>query len=126
MLTFPSTVRVYLAAEPVDLRKGFDGLSAATRTILKRDPLSGYFFVFYNRRRNRLKVLLWQPSGFLIIYKRLERGCFQVPSATRFGQTHVEMEATELLLMIEGIDLRGAKKRKRWSPLKALAGQAAV
>jgi len=122
VLTLPSTVRIYLAAEPVDLRKGFDGLSAATRYILKKSPLSGHLFVFYNRRRNRLKVLLWQASGFLIIYKRLERGCFQVPSTPRLGQPHVEMESAELLLMIEGIDLRGAKKRKRWSPPKALAG----
>jgi len=63
MLTLPSSVRIYMASEPVDLRRGFDGLSAATRHIIRAEPLSGHLFVFVNRRSNRLKVLLWQPSG---------------------------------------------------------------
>ena len=63
MLTLPSSVRIYVAAEPVDLRRGFDGLAAATRQIILADPLSGHLFVFLNRRSNRMKVLLWQPSG---------------------------------------------------------------
>lgn len=116
MLTLPSTVRIYIAAEPVDLRRGFDGLAAATREIILRDPLSGCLFAFINRRANRMKILLWEPSGFLLIYKRLERGCFRLPRAPRPGARHVEMEATELMLMLEGIDLRGARCRKRWIP----------
>lgn len=121
MLTLPSTVRIYVAAEAVDLRKGHDGLAAATRQIIRGDPLSGHLFVFMNRRRNRLKVLLWEPSGFLLLYKRLERGRFRLPLTPRLGQRHVEMEATDLALMMEGIDLRGAGRRKRWRPQESLA-----
>ena len=116
MLTLPGTVRIYLAAEPVDLRRGFDGLAAATRQIICQDPLSGYLFAFINRRANRLKILLWESSGYLLIYKRLERGRFHLPRAPRPGTRHVEIEAAELMLMLEGIDLRGARRRKRWIP----------
>jgi transposase len=121
VLTLPSTVRIYMAAEPVDLRRGFDGLAAATRQIIHADPLSGHLFCFLNRRRNRLKILLWQPSGFLLLFKRLERGCFKLPQAPLPGQRHLEMEPADLALMMEGIDLRGARRRKRWSPQNSLA-----
>ena len=117
VLTLSATTRIYLAAEPTDLRKGFDTLAAATRHVLRQDPLSGHVFAFYNRRRNRMKVLVWQPSGFLILYKRLEAGTFHLPDRPRAGQRHIEMEMTDLVLMLEGIDLRGAKRRKRWTPL---------
>jgi transposase len=117
MLTLSSAVRVYLAAEPVDLRKGFDGLSGATRTIIEADPLSGHMFVFVNRRGNRMKILLWQPSGFLLVYKRLERGTFKLPREPRPGKRHIRLEAAELMLLLEGIDLRGASRRPRWKPL---------
>ena len=116
MLTLPATVRIYMAAEPVDLRRGFDGLAAATREVIRADPLSGHLFVFTNRRSNRLKILLWEPSGYLLIYKRLERGRFRLPNSPRAGARHVEMEATDLALMMEGIDLRGARRRERWMP----------
>ena len=126
MLTLPSAVRIYMASEPVDLRRGFDGLSAATRHIIRADPLSGHLFVFVNRRSNRLKVLLWQPSGFLLLYKRLERGTFKLPRAPSLGERHIEMDSTELALMIEGIDLRDARRRARWIPQNTLASGAAV
>jgi transposase len=119
MLTLSATTRIYVAAEPVDLRKGFDTLAAATRHVLREDPLSGHLFAFYNRRRNRLKILVWQPSGFLILYKRLEHGTFVLPKTARLGQRHIEMEMADLVLMLEGIDLRGAKRRKRWMPPKS-------
>lgn len=121
MLTLPSTVRIYMAAEPVDLRRGFDGLAAATRQIIREDPLSGHLFCFVNRRSNRLKVLLWQPSGYLLLFKRLEHGRFKLPRAPLPGRRHLEMEAADLTLMMEGIDLRGARRRKRWSPQNPLA-----
>jgi len=120
MLTLPCAVRVYMASEPVDLRRGFDGLAAATRHIIRADPLSGHLFVFTNRRSNRLKVLLWQPSGFLLLYKRLERGTFKLPRAPQPGRGHIEMDAAELALMIEGIDLRDARRRVRWIPQNSL------
>jgi len=126
MLTLPSAVRIYMASEPVDLRRGFDGLSAATRHIIRADPLSGHLFVFVNRRSNRLKVLLWQPSGFLLLYKRLERGTFKRPRAPSLGHRHIEMDSTELALMIEGIDLRDARRRARWIPPNTLASGVAI
>jgi transposase len=121
VLTLPATVRIYVAAEPVDLRKGFDGLAAATRQLIREDPLSGHLFVFINRRRDRLKVLVWERSGYLLLYKRLERGRFQLPLSPAVGDRHVEMGATDLALMMEGIDLRGARRRKCWAPQKVLA-----
>lgn len=116
MLSLPASVRIFVAAEPVDLRKGFDGLSGATRAIICRNPLSGHLFVFMNRRMNRAKILIWEPSGFWLLYKRLERGRFRLPKAPGEGARHVEMEASDLALMLEGIDLRGARRRPRWEP----------
>jgi transposase len=126
MLTLGVRARIYVAAEAIDLRKGFDTLAAATRSIIREEPLSGHWFVFVNRRRNRLKVLVWEPSGYLMLYKRLERGCFHMPLAPAPGTRHVEIEATELGLMMEGIDLRGARRRPRWTPQKDLASARAV
>jgi transposase len=126
VLTLPSSVRIYMAIEPVDLRRGFDGLAAATRQIIREDPLSGHLFCFVNRRRNRLKVLIWQPSGFLLLFKRLEVGTFKLPHIPAPGQRHFEMDPTDLALMMEGIDLRGARRRKRWSPQNSLASHVSV
>jgi transposase len=114
MLTLPSSVRIYIAAEPVDLRRGFDGLAAATRSLIGADPLSGHLFVFLNRRRNRIKLLVWDRTGYLVLYKRLERGTFEIPTEPPLGRQHVEVDAGELGLMLEGLDLRGARRRKRW------------
>jgi hypothetical protein len=76
MLTLPASVRIYVAAEAVDLRRGFDGLAAATRSLIRQDPLTGHLFVFLNRRKNRIKLLVWDRTGYLLLYKRLERGTF--------------------------------------------------
>jgi transposase len=118
VLTLPPAVRIYVAVEPVDIRKAFDGLSAAVREILRQDPLSGHLFAFRNRRGDRLKILFWDRSGYCLFYKRLERGTFHLPVAAGRA-THVEMEAAELSLMLEGIDLRGARRRPRWDPSAA-------
>lgn len=114
MLTLPASVRIYVAAEPVDLRRGFDGLAAATRSLMGQNPMNGHLFVFVNRRRNRLKVLVWDRTGWLVLYKRLERGTFELPTKPEAGGRHVEVDAGELGLMIEGLDLRDARRRKRW------------
>jgi len=124
VLALPHTVRIYIAAEPVDLRKGFDTLAAATREIVNADPLSGHLFVFINRRANRLKILVWQPTGYLLVYKRLERGRFTLPRHPAVGCRHVEIESSELLLLLDGIDLRGSQRRPRWSAKKELAWRA--
>ncbi len=116
MLTFGSTTRVYAAVEPVDLRKGFDGLCLAVRTVLGGDPISGALFVFFNRRFDRVKILVWTPTGFCLIYKRLEKGRFHLPRQLAAGERALSIEASELVLLLEGIDLRGAKRLPRWSP----------
>jgi transposase len=110
VLTLPPSVRVFLAATPIDLRKSFDGLAAAARELLAQDPLSGHLFVFLNRRSDRVKILVWDRNGYWLMSKRLERGRFRTP--VRDGQ--VEIEAAELALMLEGIDLAGARRRPRW------------
>jgi transposase len=117
MLTLPSSVRIFIAAEAVDLRRGFDGLAAATRGIIMQDPLNGHVFAFLNRRRNRIKLLLWDRTGFVLVYKRLERGTFRIPMEPPAGRHHVEVDSGDLGLMLEGIDLRGARRRRRWRRL---------
>ena len=119
MLTLPASVRIYVAAEAVDLRRGFDGLAAATRSLIREDPLTGHLFVFLNRRKNRIKLLVWDRTGYLIVYKRLERGTFALATAPAPGSRAVEMDAGELALLLEGIDLRGAVRRPRWRRLPA-------
>ena len=113
----PASVRIYVAAEPVDLRRGFDGLAAATRSLIQQDPLNGHLFVFLNRRRDRVKLLVWDRTGYLLLYKRLERGTFCVPTQPPVGQRHVELDAGDLGLLLEGVDLRGARRRARWRRL---------
>jgi transposase len=121
VLTLPSSVRIFVAAEPVDLRRGFDGLAAATRSVIREEPESGHLFVFLNRRRNRIKLLVWDRTGYLIVYKRLEAGTFTLTSSPPPGHRHLEMDAGELALLLEGIDLRGATRRTRWRRLPRAA-----
>lgn len=121
MLTLPPSVRIFVAAEAVDLRRGVDGLAAATRSVIREDPLNGHLFVFLNRRRNRIKLLVWDRTGYLIVYKRLERGTFSLTTAPAPGHRHVEMDAGELALMLEGVDLRRTVRRERWRRLPAPA-----
>lgn len=116
MLMLPPSVRIYLATEPVDCRKSFDGLAATTRSVLRQDPLSGHLFVFRNRRGDQLRILVWDRHGFALLCKRLERGVFQLPKAAPVETTHVEVDSAELGLMLDGIDLRGSTRQKRWIP----------
>lgn len=127
MLSFGGRVRIFVAAEPVDLRRGFDGLAAATRQVIGEEPLSGHIFAYLNRRRDRMKLLVWEPSGYWLLYKRLERGRFTLPLAPPPGRRHIVITPTDLALMLEGINLCGAQRRKNWSPAtKALVQSAHV
>lgn len=116
MLTLPPSVRVYAATAPVDLRKQFDGLSLLVEQQLRLDPRSGHLFVAFNRRGDQVRILFWDRHGYCLVSKRLEKGVFRLP--WRGGQPgpHVEMEAAELTLILEGIDLQGARRRTRWQP----------
>ena len=118
MLSLPPSVRLFVATQPVDGRKGADSLMALVRDVLQYDPLSGHLFVFFSKRRDRVRVVYWDRNGFAMWTKRLERGRF-CPTYSADGKlTASAMEAAELALIIEGIDLAGARRRARWEPRK--------
>ncbi len=116
MILLPSAVRVYIATRPVNLRKSYDGLSNEVRGLLAKDPLSGHVFVFLNRRKNQVKLLLWTRGGFTIVQKRLERGTFTFPQRVTAEAVSVELDAHELSMLLEGIDTAGARASVRWEP----------
>jgi transposase len=113
-LLSPQT-KVFLARQVTDMRKSFRGLLALTEAVLRQDPASGHLFVFVNRRRDLLKILHWDGSGYWIWYRRLERGTFQLP-ATDSGeaQAGVELTPAQLSLILEGIDLASVRQRLRY------------
>jgi len=115
MLLLPRAVRVYVATAPCNLKKSFDGLSNEVRAVLAADPLSGHVFVFLNRRKNQVRLLVWTRGGFTIVAKRLERGTFTFPRAVTEDARSVELDAHELAMLLEGIDL-SAKTSRRWEP----------
>jgi transposase len=106
MLSLPPSVRILLAREPADMRKGFDGLSHFVQSVLQEDPLSGHLFIFRNRRGDRVKLLLWDSDGYLILYKRLEKGTFGFPAPSEAEATSVTVNATDLIMLLDGVDLQ--------------------
>ena len=114
MLSLPPTVRILLAREPADLRKGFGGLSHLVQSVLQEDPLSGHLFVFRNRRGDRVKLLLWDTDGFLILYKRLERGTFRFPAPLEPEATSVSIKAADLIMLLDGVDPQSIKRLPRY------------
>ena len=106
-------VRVLLCTSPTDMRKGFDTLAVLVREGLGYDPLSGHLFLFVGRRRDRLKLLYWDRDGYALWYKRLEQGTFRMPVA-KPETASIELKASELAMLLEGIDLRSIKRRKRF------------
>jgi len=114
MFTLPSSVQVFICLQPTDLRKSFDSLSALVSGVVSQDPLSGHLFVFLNRTRNRIKVLFWDRSGYCLYYKRLESGTFVIPQNYDTGAS-AAISVTELMLILEGIDLSNSRQRKRYS-----------
>lgn len=111
MLTVPPAVRIYLAAGATDLRRSVDGLSMLVREGFGLDPLSGHLFVFRNRRGDRLKILVWDRSGFWVLYKRLERGTFAWPAEA--GGPPLTVTSRELLVLLSGVDV-GHTRVRRW------------
>jgi transposase len=120
MLSLPPSVKIYLGAAPADMRKSFNGLSQLAQLVFDKDPYSGHLFVFFNKRRDQVRILFWDRNGFSLLAKRLEKGCFKLPHVD-VGQTHVDIESAELSLILEGIDLNHARKRARWEPKKTAA-----
>lgn len=109
MVSLPTSVRIWLATRPTDLRKSFDTLAELVRQQLQGDPLSGQLFVFRNKRADRVKLLYWDEDGFVIVYKRLEVGSFRFPEAEAAG---VEIRAADLQMLLDGIDLDSVKRQK--------------
>ncbi len=112
MIHLPASVRVYLCTSPCDMRKSFDGLHALVRDYLELDAMDGHLFVFSNRPRDRVKILYWDRDGFAVWAKRLEEGTYAMP----FGEQDKRREITaqELGALLSGIDLKQAKRRKRY------------
>ena len=118
MLSLALPGRVFLCATPTDMRKSFDGLSALVVEQLGQDPLSGHLFIFTSRRRDRVKLLYFERGGLAIWYKRLEEGTFATPQPAGDGKS-VQLSADELALLLAGVDLAGAKRRKRYERASA-------
>ena len=104
-------IRVFLCTRATDMRKSFDGLHGLVLDVLRQDPLSGDLFVFLNRRRDRVKLLIWEEDGLLIVYKRLERGTFALPAGD--GDS-IALSSAQLSLLLGGIDLKQTRPRKRY------------
>jgi transposase len=111
MLSFPSSVRIFLCLQPADMRRSFDGLSRMVDEVIGEDPLSGYLFVFLNKRSNRMKILYWDRDGFALWYKRLEEGAFCFPHAE--GDS-VAVNSTDLSMILDGVDFNSIKRKKRY------------
>jgi transposase len=101
--------KIYIAVEPVDMRKGFEGLYGLVRDQLGADPLSGHLFLFSNRTRTRLKALTWDGSGLWVCAKRLEKGRFRWPKAE--GRHSVTMRPEELAMLVNGLDVKQTRQR---------------
>ena len=112
MSFLPSRTRVFLCLAQTDMRKSFDKLAALVAEVMKCDPLSKDLFVFRNRAEDRMKILFWDRSGFCLYYKRLEKGRFSFPAVA--SAEGVEIDHAELLMILEGIELDGAKRARRF------------
>ena len=113
MFRLNSHQQYYIYGQSTDMRKGFNGLSGLVRNELGHNPLSGDVFVFLNRRRDRMKMLVWESSGFVLYYKRLERGTFQLPKVEK-DTNHCLISWHQLVLILEGVELDSVKRRKRF------------
>lgn len=120
MILLPRSIRIYVATQPTNLRKSFEGLSNDVRLVLAGDPTSGHVFLFLNRRRTQVKLLMWTRGGFTIVHKRLEEGLFAFPDRITEGSDCVELDAHELAMLLEGLSQGTTRGAARWSPTLAL------
>jgi transposase len=115
MLSWPPTVRIFLCSDATDMRKGFDSLAHLVESSLTLDPMSGHLFVFRSRRGDRIKILYWDRDGLALWYKRLEKGSFRFPAATTTGGSKaVEVKASDLMMILDGIDLGSVRRQRRY------------
>ena len=111
MLSFTGSLKVYVALEPVDMRKGFEGLHAAVKETLQADVQSGALFAFTNKKRTRLKVLYWDGTGLWLMTKRLEQGTFCWPRSVEPGAARISLAPEAFALLTDGIDMHKATMR---------------
>jgi transposase len=116
VLSLPPSVRLFLASQPVDGRKGADSLMVLVREVFGHDPLSGHLFVFFSKRCDRVRIVYWDRDGFAMWTKRLEKGRFRPVFSQSVELGVSAIEAADLALIVQGIDLRGARRRPRWQP----------
>jgi transposase len=114
MLGLPPSVRIYFATDLTDMRNGIDGLRAIVEGTLRHDPYGGHLFVFVGKAKDKVKILFWDRSGFVLYMKRLEKGRFQLPVIDA-RRKHVAMEPAQLTMLLDGIDLN-ARRLARWTP----------
>lgn len=115
MLSLSSQQRYFLYRGVTDMRKGFNGLNGLVRQHLKQDPLSGDVFLFLNRRRDRIKLLMWDKTGFALYYKQLESGTFELPKGV--SGSGLELSWSELAMLLDGLELSAVKRRKRYQKI---------
>lgn len=115
MLTLAAGTKVFLATEPVDLRRGHDGLCSLVKNTLGLDAFEGHLFVFIGRRGDRVKVLFWDRGGFVLYYKRLAKGRFRMPQVAA-GADRVVLDGTELAMLLGGFDVGRARRVEAWEP----------
>ena len=108
-----SDVRIFFCTTPTNMNYSFDGLMGRAEEIFEQDPCSGHLFLFLNRSRDRLKILFWDRDGFCIFYKRLERGTFQLLTASN-DKEGIELDYSQLVKLLGGLDLRTGRRRKRY------------
>lgn len=109
----PKSMAIFVATERIDLRRSFDGLSGVVRDVLRKDPLSGALFLFFNKAADKMKVIWWDRTGYCVLYKRLERGTFRIPREIEAGAHSVAIGATEMAMILEGVALPPGKRLVR-------------
>lgn len=113
MLSFPHTLKIFLAVAPTDMRKNHDSLAALVEHVLQENPLSGQLFVFRNKRADRVKLLYWDATGYALWYKRLERGSFRFPVVAE-GTVRINIAPSDFLMLLDGVDLTSVKRQQRF------------
>ena len=114
MLSLSTNVQIYLCTAPTDMRKSYDGLTALVASAMNKDVLSGHLFLFLNRRRDRIKLMYWDRDGLAIWMKRLQAGTFETPKAD-VDQPCLELDPTQFAMLLTGVSLESAKRRKRFA-----------
>jgi transposase len=116
MFTLSSHHKFNLFSQPTDMRKGFNGLSGIVSNILQDNPRSGEVFIFVNKTRDKIKLLQWQDSGFVLYYKRLEQGTFELPQYEEL-EGSIVLSYTKMAMMVDGFSIKNIASRKRFNPV---------